>query len=203
MNADSGLLKESHFNLKGFEIVRFDRDFNKAGGLAICIKNGIIFQKVDLGFKSDSLEIGAAKIDSNLGEILITIAYRSPIPNNNISKSDWCKFIDVVSNYGSKHFIVAGDFNAHHPFWGSAKQCCNGNVILDNLNYENFILLNNNSPTHVKISNLGCSFSNIDLTFVSPGLALISEWQVQDDRWGSNHFPIFLEINAEPIYNKK
>lgn len=199
MNADSILFKESHFSLKGFETVRFDWNFNKRGGLAICIKN--IYEKINLNFNSKSLETGSVIVDCNLGEILITICYKTP--NNNISQLEWCDVMHAISQHGSKHFIMAGDFNAHHPSWDSDRQCINGKVIAENLDYENFILLNKNSHTHITMSNTGCSFPNIDLTFASPDLALMSEWQVLDDTWGSDHFPIFLEFNAEPIYKQK
>ena len=76
-------------------------------------------------------------------------------------------------------------------------------IISDYLYFDNFILLNKKVPTHLTISNDGCSYSNIDLTFVSPTLALMCEWSVIDDRWGSDHFPIALEINVNPTFKQK
>lgn len=69
LNADSILFKESHFSLKGLKTVRFDRNFNKGGGLAICIKSGIIYERVNLNFSGKSVETGSVIVDSILGEI--------------------------------------------------------------------------------------------------------------------------------------
>lgn len=81
--------REAQFKLKGFDIVRFDRIFSKGGGLALCVKSGINFEIVDLNFNNKSLEVGSIVIGSNLGEILITLCYRSPTGNNNLSQMEW------------------------------------------------------------------------------------------------------------------
>ena len=192
-----------NFNLKGFTVVRFDRLYGGGGGLAICIKNSISYVKTSLNFNSISLETGSITVDSPLGEILISVCYRSPIQGNNISAQEWDQFQNAIKSHKAKNFIIGGDFNGHHPLWGSDRTCTNGKIIVENLDYENFVLLNDNSPTHVTLSPNGLSFSNIDLTFISTGLAINSNWYVTDDKKGSDHFPIIIEVNAKIIFTQK
>ena len=94
--------------------------------------------------------------------------------NKNIKGSEWIELSNAIKNF--KSFLVVGDFNAHHSLWESTRNCPNGVVIVNNMDFENFI--------------------NIDLSFVSPQLALIASWEVLDDSWGSDHFPIEININV-------
>ncbi|KAL7296535.1 hypothetical protein TKK_0009969 [Trichogramma kaykai] len=41
-------------------------------------------------------------------------------------------------------------------------------------------------------------FSCIDLSFISANLAIKTNWSVNNDPWGSDHFPITIEINVTP-----
>lgn len=203
MLIETMLKTEDQFSLKGFNIVRFDRIDEPHGGIAICVREGLIFDKVNLDINNNCLECGSIQIESNFGSILITTCYRKPYNRNNIKKRDWDDFTNKIKQHNADHFFFGGDFNAHHTWWGSSRCCANGNVISDNTDVENFILLNNKSPTHVTLTNDNCNYSNIDLSFVSPDLALMSDWQVGDDAMGSDHFPIAIQINVSPSYQTR
>ena len=80
----------AHFNLIGFDIVRFDRDCNKSGAIAICIEKSIIFEKVDLTFNNQVKKESASAFfldvkgpyDNVNPEILIDDLIKLGIPKN-------------------------------------------------------------------------------------------------------------------------
>ena len=75
---ETWLKPKDHFNLKNFNIVRYDR-CSTGGGLAIFVRNNIIFDLVDLNLDLDSLEILSILVNTNLGDVLIATCYRSPV----------------------------------------------------------------------------------------------------------------------------
>ncbi|CAB0035686.1 unnamed protein product [Trichogramma brassicae] len=93
------------------------------GGIAIYAKSNLNIHKVDLDTNFNSLETGAISLLTNTGEILIVACYRSPTGHNNITVNDIKGISEAVKNYDK--FIVVGDFNAHHPFWGDDNSCAN------------------------------------------------------------------------------
>ena len=62
--------------------------------------------------------------------------------------------------------ILVGDFNAHHPMWGSASKNLNDNVLENFFDKSNYVLLNTTVPTHF-LTALPVSLSLLDLTMVS------------------------------------
>ncbi|OXU17756.1 hypothetical protein TSAR_011480, partial [Trichomalopsis sarcophagae] len=112
--------------LLGFETVRFDRCFNKGGGLAICIKNGIIFERnlIELGFKGNSLEIGAVTVDSNLGKILFTVCYRAPKFIDTIKQHGRPSFSNIDLTFASLGLDFVSDWQVLEDKWGSRNQKC-------------------------------------------------------------------------------
>ena len=45
-------------------------------------------------------------------------------------------------------------------------------------------------------SSCTCSTSTLDLSICGPSLVLDYDWNIQEDLWGSNHFPVILTSNA-------
>uniref|UniRef100_A0ABD2WKB1 Endonuclease/exonuclease/phosphatase domain-containing protein n=1 Tax=Trichogramma kaykai TaxID=54128 RepID=A0ABD2WKB1_9HYME len=200
-------LKESKsFKLKGFHIIRFDRQVGSGGGLAICIKDNLFYEKTKIKFNSNKLETGSVIIKvnpHNLDNFLITACYRTQnidCSTNNISHNEWNSLTNAISNHGSKYYILGGDFNAHHPLWGSNKTCPNGKIIADNLDYDNLVILNDQSPTHYTLTYAGFHESCIDLTFCSPNLFPKINWHVLDENWKSDHYSIAIDINIKPLH---
>ena len=73
---ESWLKPKDRFLLKGFNTVRFDRINEGGGGIAIFIRDTIIFNKIELNLNLVSLKLGAITIDANFGEMLIVVCYR-------------------------------------------------------------------------------------------------------------------------------
>lgn len=78
---------------------------------------------------------------------------------------------------------MGGDFNL---------PCDDVIPLLDNIMDLEVILLNDETPTYFE-PECGYYFT-LDLTFCSSELALQSRWRISLNPWGSNHFPIFFNI---------
>lgn len=88
--------------------------------------------------------------------------------------------------------LVAGDFNAHHSDWGSAKNCKRGESLSDMFHATGLLVCNRRKdPTFNKGSIL-------DITLATPRLVdkLVS-WSVLNETTLSDHFYIRYQINVE------
>ncbi|KAL7294944.1 hypothetical protein TKK_0011864 [Trichogramma kaykai] len=194
---ETWLKPEKNFNLKNFNCIRFDRnDELEHGGIAIYAKQNINCQRIDFDTDLDSLELGAISFQTNTGEMIVVACYRSPTGNNTISLNDIGFVTGIIEKFDK--FLVVGDFNAHHPFWGSRHSCASGSAIYENLDWNKFFLFNSHDYTHYYFHEEQIKYSYIDLSFCSMNLAMATNWKVMDDPWGSDHFPIDIEINVAP-----
>uniref|UniRef100_A0ABD2WQS7 Endonuclease/exonuclease/phosphatase domain-containing protein n=1 Tax=Trichogramma kaykai TaxID=54128 RepID=A0ABD2WQS7_9HYME len=180
-----------------FKEQEFDRnDELEHGGIAIYAKQNINCQRIDFDTDLDSLELGAISFQTNTGEMIVVACYRSPTGNNTISLNDIGFVTGIIEKFDK--FLVVGDFNAHHPFWGSRHSCASGSAIYENLDWNKFFLFNSHDYTHYYFHEEQIKYSYIDLSFCSMNLAMATNWKVMDDPWGSDHFPIDIEINVAP-----
>ena len=92
-------------------------------------------------------------------------------------------------------FVLMGDFNGRHPMWGDYISNTRGNIIYTFIEERELAILNTGEPTHFHVQ-MG-TFSTIDLTICSSDCFLDFSWEVMDDLYGSDHFPIFLDIIDE------
>lgn len=83
--------------------------------------------------------------------------------------------------------IIAGDWNAKHPMWGSARHNQRGISLAAALEDSDLVMLNDCSITRFDASR---SPSAIDLTLVSSGISLLFNWKVIEEPNGSDHLPI-------------
>ncbi|XP_058810412.1 uncharacterized protein LOC131675448 [Phymastichus coffea] len=163
----------------------------------------LIFEVCNVGYSGNILEAGSVIVKLESGNVLITSCYRPQRvneSNNNLNQDEWIDFLDSNLNFDAKYFLIAGDLNAHHPLWGSNTDYPNGNIIVDNLDFDKVVILNDKSLTHFTLNYSGYSESCIDLTFCSPELFAKYNWQVLDDSWNSDHYPISIEFNMKPLY---
>ena len=89
-------------------------------------------------------------------------------------------------------FLVLGDMNARHEFWGEPLNNDKGNIIHDIILSSNISLLNSESKTHFHVQTN--SYSTIDLALVSSESVLDFSHQVLDDLHGSDHYPIEIKL---------
>ncbi|ESO88222.1 hypothetical protein LOTGIDRAFT_175894 [Lottia gigantea] len=91
-------------------------------------------------------------------------------------------------------YILLGDFNGHHSFWGSFDDNSRGKLIADFIYDNDLCISNDESPTHFCSKNK--SFSHLDLTISSPSLFQDFSWSVHDDLCHSDHYPVILRNNG-------
>lgn len=118
-NVDVLLINETHLTKrKVLEIKGYDYYNSKhpagtsRGGAGVLIKSRIPHK---LFKKHSTHQIQACSVIVDLGGTLILTAFYSPPSRPYPTKEDYANFF---KDHGDR-FIVAGDFNAKHAFWGS------------------------------------------------------------------------------------
>ncbi len=197
-------LQECKFNstvspLKGFQFFHSPTP-NSSGDVALLIHKNHYCSKINLNVRN--FQAVAVRVSDLAGRTISVCSVYLP-PNNNISDADFDNFVLQLP----KPFIILGDFNAHSPLWGDARQDHRGLAIEKSITNNNLILLNSGTKTFLSSSYQ--TFSAIDLSLASPSLFFTFEWQVHDDLCGSDHFPILLKAiqktpeNSNSIFNLK
>ncbi|XP_041973441.1 uncharacterized protein LOC121729121, partial [Aricia agestis] len=118
---------------------------------------------------------GHGFVVANLGTLTVVGVYFSP--NRAIADFEALLLRLTAVVEGSNHpVVVAGDFNAKSPMWGSSVTNARGRVIEDWLTTTGLVLANRGTASTC-VRRQGESI--VDLTLVSPTIARrISEWQV-------------------------
>ena len=88
-------------------------------------------------------------------------------------------------NFECDHIIIGGDFNIHHPLWGSTNSSSKSTQFVEFLNNSKFKLLNKQTPTRIDPHNN--TLTNIDLSLSTFDIPKIS-WQINQH----NHDPKYL-----------
>nr|CAI5863438.1 unnamed protein product [Callosobruchus analis] len=88
-----------------------------------------------------------------------------------------------------------GDFNGHHYLWGSTDNNSPGLTLVDAIDdFPHLIFRNEGQPT--RLTRPSANISAVDVTIISTDLLDISTWTVMSDTYGSDHFPILMNINS-------
>ena len=98
--------------------------------------------------------------------------------------------------------ILAGDFNAHHPWWNSiaTENGTNAGLLVSIMERNEQILLNEpDVATYIKRNGSGTSV--LDLVFYSPDLNMeVDEWAVEErETTGSDHMAMWFSITPTAI----
>jgi len=195
---ESLLRPDNKFWLKGFNVLRKDIVSPYQRGICILIKNNFIYSKINLNnFNHPSWEIQGIAVSVANDLIAIVNVYRHPnltTPYNVYHQL----FFFLLANY--RNFIVVGDFNAHHSWWGCQHNDSHGNSLSCAIDMHRLILLNDRiSPTLLHPTAL---HSIIDLTLSSENFSTCCNTSVGHDTFGSDHFPIFTFIASNFIKRK-
>ncbi|XP_076052657.1 uncharacterized protein LOC143032075 [Oratosquilla oratoria] len=141
---------------------------------------------------------GGAAVDPPIecGEDVEVLAVRLHFPHvYNIYKAPVRGHLDlgeVCTVAEDEQYIIAGDFNAHHPILHSVSPTnSSGRHIDEILNTSpGVVLLNDGSPTHVR-------HGRLDLSFVSSSLLHRMSWSINDTAT-SDHFGIDMSLTVAP-----
>ncbi|XP_032669552.1 uncharacterized protein LOC116843310 isoform X2 [Odontomachus brunneus] len=105
----------------------------------------------------------------------------------------WSEVLSYLDSF--RNVIICGDFNGSHPSWTSSCTSPNttGKIIHDILIDLDLLIANHDTPTWS--SSNGQITSSPDLTLVSSNLSMQVDWNVCDEKHGSDHYPIIIYIN--------
>jgi len=174
------------FNIKGYKIERNDTG-SSHNGVAVLIRNSINHLRINTYF-DNSLQNICVQVKINNRNISIVSFY---CPTNSTPVFDKHKFDSLIKSIPSP-MIFAGDFNAHHTSWGCNSDSSRGKILLETIDNNNLVLLNDGQATTV--GSQTWRPNALDLTLVSPSIALCSEWWVHDDPLGSYHLPVMIKM---------
>jgi len=87
-------------------------------------------------------------------------------------------------------FLILGDFNARSQSWGDTITNPRGTTVEDILMTENLCILNSGSPTHFHLQT--ATSSCIDLALCSPDVLPEFDWDVKEELFNSDHYPVIV-----------
>lgn len=169
------------FNIPGYNVVRQDRQ-RRGGGVAILIHKDTAFKKVYSINMNDDFQALLIKI----GNISLAAIYNPP--HNDLEP----EMLEEINSRLAEDFIVVGDFNAHHHFWGSSRRSHSSNVLYQFALSTNWILMNDLNRT--KLGNRNQEDSILDLFFVAPTLAHKFNFKPFSENLNSDHLVVGLSV---------
>lgn len=196
---ETWLTEEKRIQFPGFSVFRKDRTHSRGGGLMLLIRNNLIYDVIsDLNVPDQSVELCGISINNISLPLDLFVCYRAP--GSTLSQENWDNIFQNVKS--SHNTIILGDFNSHNKNWNCTDDDTNGIRLENSMEKNDLFLLNNNSLTYVNMYHK--TKSNLDLLISSIGLSDKIDFKVSDDPLGSDHFPIFVKVNAEKaLYHKK
>ena len=97
--------------------------------------------------------------------------------------------------------LIVGDFNAHSTAWGCDHTGPRGRILESFISDESLCILNTGHRTHFTMPT--GQTSALDLTLVSPQLAQLFTWSVNDEPLGSDHFPVWIQSHDNPVLGSR
>lgn len=166
----------------------FNPNSSSKQGVAILIKKHISHSKI---VTNSLLNIVGLQIKTNISFSIFSFYSppADPIPISDLSY--------IITNINTP-IIITGDFNAWSPLWGSQFANNKGTAIENFLTNSNLSVLNDGSPTHFSTRN---TFTHIDLTISSISIVPRCRWQVLDDLYNSDHYPIMTQVLGNCQYH--
>lgn len=171
-----------NIKLKDFDVIRRDRLCRRGGGVLIFVRSSLKYSIIeDVPDLHGAIESCGVNVWSDQGIISIISIYRPP-DSPRINSRSWSIFF----SYFKGNVIIGGDFNLPNDLIIP---------LLEGIHNLDLVLLNDSSPTYWNIDR--GHFSILDLTLVNSVLGLKSSWNVHQDLWGGDHFPIFIQLDVD------
>lgn len=186
---ETWLSPDFHFSIPGFIIYRKDSSRPRSSGLCILAKDNLRSQVEEGIFHLEGcLDILGVTISTCQGRLFISI-YKHP--EFHIKHGHWCSLFESIKDYDQ--VVITGDFNSHNVSWGCGRTSFSGKSLQESIDSYNLSILNNGSPTRLTPPHQQASA--IDLTIVNSELLPGCSWQVMEDSYNSDHFPIITQVN--------
>ena len=201
---ESNLNSSSSFRIPGFSVLRSDRTHSRSGILssdATHASGGLSFSELSTSSLS-SLDPYSDYVGVNISlnkssSVSFLNVYAPPIRSSPTDGRTDSFSPSVLPS--SRNLFILGDFNCHHPLWGSrGTSDPRGEEVFDWVISSDLLPLNDpDTPTLLHRSS--GSRSSPDISFAPSTLAFSCSWEVLQDL-GSGHLPILLSIPLSPVF---
>ncbi|KAL7726432.1 hypothetical protein ACLKA6_004572 [Drosophila palustris] len=163
------------------------------GGAVIIIRSNLIHHP--LSFTSQANAQAVAISLGNNSELTIAAIYLKP--GGWQDTIDDAQLLDIFLGLGPR-FIIGGDFNARHGFWGCQKSCKRGRAIANLSQSQNWNILATGAPTYFPYGRRG-SPSNLDFAIYKgiPDRNLFMESRLD---LSSDHLPLIAFLQHDVVY---
>jgi hypothetical protein len=172
----------------------YEEDLNKKVHVATYISNKIKYDVLTLPNANSSVRLYRCAISlpvkGNKPINIVNVYYPDGVSDGN--DASWMEGLDNGCDW-----FIGGDFNCRHLLWDPTAHPNQGVSFCDQVIESGLTCLNDGSFT--RLGQTGQTDTAIDLTFVTPGIALDSVWATGDDELQSDHLPICVSLNNIPI----
>ncbi|GFY36745.1 probable RNA-directed DNA polymerase from transposon BS [Trichonephila clavipes] len=183
---ETKLKEHAKLKIKGYNIIRSDRQEGGGGGLAFLVRD-INYRTIDNPQFTDSkLEIQRLNVIWKGKNLNISNMYHPP---NQKSLPD--NLLDI-----SESNLLVGDLNAKHSSWGSVINNKRGVELHNLMDDSAHLALNDGSPTYS--SHSYHTEEALDVSIVSSDIFPFCKWTVLQDI-GSDHLPILVELKWKQL----
>lgn len=111
--SETHFTKESYIKIKGYQIYNTIHPSNKSrGGTAVIIKENISHYE-DIKYETNEIQATLVRVKTESKDVTVVAIYCPP--RHIIKNTQFEAFFQGMGN----HFIVGGDLNAKHTYWGS------------------------------------------------------------------------------------
>lgn len=140
--SETHLTSRSFFRVRGYDLIGSNHPDDKAhGGAAILIRSSIKYE-ISEPLHEKFLQAAGVKIKCNNIDVEIYAIYFPP--RFSLKCEDFEKFFRKLGN----RFIVGGDYNAKHPWWGSRLTNPKGKELYKCVVKNNYSTLSTGAPTY-------------------------------------------------------
>ena len=191
---ETKLAPNMNCTIKGYAVFRKDVQSQTIahGGVLLAVHHSLPVRHLSL---RSPLQAVAARVHLNHREITICSLYLPPgvvFPVAELRQL----FLELPAPV-----LVVGDFNAHSTSWGCDSTGVRGRHLESFINDESLCILNTGERTHFTVPS--GQTSTLDLSLASPQLAQLFTWTVHDEPLGSDHFPVWIQIQNDPVLGSK
>ena len=191
---ETKLLPTTTCSMKGYAVFRKDVPSSTIahGGVLIATHHSLPSRQLAL---RSSLQAVAVRVNINHQELTICSLYLPP--GTPLPVTEMRQLIFELP----APVLVVGDFNAHNTAWGCDSTGTRGRLLESLIDDETLCVLNTGERTHFTLPS--GQTSALDLSLASPQLAHRFTWSVHDDPLGSDHFPVWIEHQDDPVLGRR
>lgn len=173
------------FRLSGYEVFHSARTSGPAR-VMVAVRKELTYVSYDVQQHPDN-EYVCVTVQHGKCKFSVIAAYIPPG-----ARFEEKRLEDLLNNCPPPH-IMTGDFNAHHPVWGSLHMNTRGRCLADLAAAHHLSVLNDGSPTYLRGTT--CS-SCLDVTFVTNTILSSAGWFTDIETHGSDHIPTYIIISS-------